>query len=81
MLATFGSVQSRPIYTGGQLLETRELVLTTDIFGRVGKQAHNPKPNDKENTFFLILCSKLKHGIACRPSVKVAKKLYAFYIF
>ena len=59
-------------------MKTREPVLTADIFGRVGKQAHNPKPNDKDMTFFLILCSERKHGIACRPPVKVAKKDYTF---
>jgi hypothetical protein len=52
MLATCSSVQSRPVYTGGQLLKTRELVLTADIIGRVGKQEHNPKPNDKDRSFF-----------------------------
>lgn len=62
-------------------MKTRELVLTADIIGRVGKQAHNLKPNDKDRAFFFILCSKLKHGIACRPPVKVAKKVYTFYTF
>jgi len=62
-------------------LKTRELILAADIIGRVGKQAHNPKPNDKDGAFFFILCSKLTHGIACTPPVKVAKKVYAFCTF
>jgi len=45
------------------------------------QNACNPSPNDKDIRVPFVLCSQLKHGIAYRLPIKVAKKLYAFCIF
>lgn len=45
------------------------------------QNAYNPNPNDKDMTVSFVLCSQLKHGIAYRLSIKVAKKRHAFCIF